>query len=380
MLGYDAKRAFANNSGLGNYSRFVIDGISSLYPDEQIRLFSPARKVHPALAPVLARENVRQVFPSGLSRLSPSLWRIRGITADIAGQGVSLFHGLSNELPFGLRKKGIASVVTVHDVVFVRYPEFYNAPDRAVYTLKTRHACREADLVIAVSECTKRDLVTFFSVPPEKIHVVYQGCAPAFAEECSQEGKEAVARKYRLPEKFVLSVGTVEQRKNLLLAVKALPLLPGDLHLVAVGRETGYAREVRERAEENGVTDRVHIMSGVAFQDLPAIYRCARAFVYPSFFEGFGIPILEAVTSGIPVVAATGSSLEEAGGQGSLFIDPHDHEALAEALRGILANDDLRDRMIREGLAHAARFTCGVLARELMDCYRSARATAASRI
>lgn len=371
MIGYDAKRAFANNAGLGNYSRFVLDGISSLYPAEQFFLFSPVREAHPALSPILARQNVRAVFPAGLSRLSSSFWRVHGMTADIAREGISLFHGLSNELPFGLRKKGIASVVTVHDVIFLRYPGFYNAPDRAVYSFKTGRACRDADLVIAVSECTKRDLVRYFSVPPEKIRVVCQGCAPAFAVKRSEEEKGTVARKYRLPERYILNVGTLEPRKNLLLAVKALPLLPKDVHLVAVGRETGYVREILAQAEKDGVTDRLHILAGVPFQDLPALYQSARVFVYPSFFEGFGIPILEAVTSGVPVVGATGSSLEEAGGPGSLYVDPHDHEDMAEALRKVLEDNELRQSMIQAGFTHAARFASDVLARQLMDNYVS---------
>ena len=371
MIGFDAKRAFANYSGLGNYSRFVIDALSGNFPNERFRLYAPRITEHPGMRGILSRPNVSAVSPNGVYRAFSSLWRSWGMTATLAAEGVSLFHGLSNELPAGLKKKGIASVVTVHDVIFLRFPELYKAPDRAVYGCKSRHACAAADHIIAVSECTKRDIVSFLGVSPEKISVVYQSCDPAFALRFSEEQKKAVATAYSLPKRYVLSVGTVEARKNLLAAAKALPFLDANVHLVAVGRETAYAEKVRQWAQDNGLKDRVHILSGVPFSDLPAIYQSASAFAYPSFFEGFGIPVLEALYSGVPVVAATGSSLEEAGGPGSVYVDPHNHEALADALRHILSDDGVKDRMVTEGLSYTAAFDRRVLAAQLMACYET---------
>jgi glycosyltransferase involved in cell wall biosynthesis len=370
IIGFDAKRAFANHTGLGNYSRYIINNLSDYYPSGQYFLYAPEKRENAAVNRFRDKDNIRFVFPTGLHACFSSLWRTKGITADLVRDRVQLYHGLSNELPVGLQKKGIHSVVTVHDLIFLRYPQFYKAPDRAIYTRKFRYACRHADRIVAVSECTKQDIVSFFGVSPDRISVIYQGCDASFSQAIPGEEIERVSQKYRLPRNFILNVGTVEARKNLMLAVKALPLLDKSVHLVAVGKETPYAEEIRKYAAAHHLESRIHIITGVPLSDLPAIYRSASVFVYPSFFEGFGIPVVEALQSDIPVIAATGSCLKEAGGPGSVYVDPDNEQQLAEAIQKVLSDAGLREKMIAEGKQYATRFHDRLLTDRLMELYQ----------
>ena len=340
-IGFDAKRAVRNNTGLGNYSRHVIEVLSEYFPDNDYFLFAPQRTENPRLQTVCSRRNVAFVFPSGFYRLFVRLWRSYGVGKDMADKGVEIFHGLSNEIPLGMKKKGIKTVVTVHDLIFLRYPKFYKPVDRMIYRFKFRYACRHADRIIAVSECTKRDIVSFFHIQADKGDVVYQSCHPSFGVEVDEERRATVAAKYGLPGRYLLNVGSIERRKNLMLAVKALKHLPDDIHLVAVGKSTPYQTEVETYAKQSGVSSRLHILNHARFDDLPVLYRLASVFVYPSFFEGFGIPVIEALTSGTPVVAVRGSCLEEAGGPDSFYVDPNDETELAQKLIEITANKDL---------------------------------------
>ncbi len=292
------------------------------------------------------------------------------MASDAACDSVALFHGLSNELPLGLARRSIRSVVTIHDLIFLRYPAYYKFIDRKIYEWKFRSACRRADRIIAVSECTKRDIVKFFGIDPDKIDVVYQGCDTMFAEPVTEEHRQKAAARYALPERYILNVGTLEERKNLMAIVEALALLPQHIHLVAVGRATPYLDRVRRRMAELGVTDRVHLLHDVAYRDLPAVYAAADVFVYPSRFEGFGIPIIEAQSIGVPVVAATGSCLEEAGGDAALYVSPDDVWALANAVKGIVADDELRRSMVERGREQVRRFDAPCIARDIMKCYK----------
>ncbi|HSN91876.1 MAG TPA: glycosyltransferase family 1 protein [Anaeromyxobacteraceae bacterium] len=367
-LGFDAKRAFHNATGLGNYSRDVLRLLHAHAPEH--RLYGYDGREGPIAFDPGERFHVRR--PStALWRAFPAAWRQGGMVRDLRRDGIALFHGLSGELPLGLGSSGIAGVVTVHDLIFERHPELYPLADRWIFRWKARSAARRADLVVAASEQTRRDLVEIYAVPEEKIRVVYQGCGDAFRSPVPEERLEEVARAWSLPPRFVLSVGTIERRKNLLLAVKAVEGIPG-LSLVAVGRPTAYAREVEGYVASRGLLGRVRMLRDVPQGDLAAMYRLARALVYPSLFEGFGIPIVEALVSGTPVVTTRGGCFAEVGGPGSAYVDPTDPEELREALAGILADPARREAMRVAGLAHAARFAGPEIARALLAVYAEA--------
>lgn len=371
-IGFDAKRANANRTGLGNYSRFVIEALSRACGDgAYFRLYIPKRKANKEFDAIADMPNVEAMVPRGglWQKLSP-VWRTLRVTADAKGDEVVLYHGLSNELPLGLSRRGILGVVTIHDLIFLRYPSYYSLIDRTIYKWKFRSACRRADRIIAVSECTKRDIVEFFGTDPDKIDVVYQGCDKMFSQPVGEEKCAEVADRYSLPQRYLLTVGTLEERKNLMAIVEALALLPHDIHLVAVGRRTPYTDRVMLRVEELGIGERVHILSNVAYGDLPAVYAGAEVFVYPSRFEGFGIPIIEAMSMGIPVVAATGSCLEEAGGGSSIYVSPDDFWGMADAVKSIMSDDELRRKMTEEGRRYVERFAPENVARGIMNCYR----------
>jgi glycosyltransferase involved in cell wall biosynthesis len=370
-IGFDAKRVVQNNTGLGNYSRYIIEIVSEYYPDNDYLLFAPRKKENNRLKTILSRANISFVFPAGISKSLSSLWRMSGIKKDLKKNRVDIFHGLSNELPVGIEHTGIQSVVTVHDLIFLRYPHYYKWVDRSIYRWKFKRACKKADKIIAISECTKRDIISFFSIPEEKIEVIYQGCHPQFAEIVSRKKKQQIMEKYHLPSRFLLYIGSIESRKNLLLVVKALEKLPEDIHLVAIGKSTPYQEIVETYARKSGLQMRLHIKNDFPFEDLPSIYQLASVFIYPSFFEGFGIPVIEALMSRAPVIAATGSCLEEAGGQGSIYVNPNDDVELADRISEVLNNEILAEKMAGQGVEYVKRFDAQNIAAGIMKIYQS---------
>lgn len=370
IIGYEAKRANANRTGLGNYSRFVIRSLKCAGIAERLNLYIPKRRENAEYDALLELDGVTSHLPDRpLWRRLSALWRIFAVAPQLQRDGVRLFHGLSNELPFGLDRRGIRSVVTVHDLIFRILPACYKPVDRWIYTWKFRSACRRADRIVAVSECTKRDIVRLFGIDPARIEVIYQGCDEMFAERHSAGEIDRAAKSYGLPDRYLLNVGTLEERKNLLEIVQALEHLPTEVHLVAVGGRTPYTARVERYAAEHGLTERVHLLHRVSYRDLPLLYARAEAMVYPSRYEGFGIPIVEALNAGIPVVAATGSCLEEAGGPDQLYVSPDDPAALARAVRRILDDPELRRTMAERGRAYVARFRMEVVGPQMAGLY-----------
>lgn len=372
-IAFDAKRAAQNRTGLGNYSRFVIEGLSRYCPENKYLLYTPNERKAKLLGNLSQQENCVVCYPDkAIWKSLSSLWRVSGIKRQLQNDHPAIFHGLSNELPLGIeRLKEIKSIVTIHDLIFLRYPNFYSYIDRNIYTYKFRRACQIANSIIAVSECTKRDIIHYFDIPAEKIKVIYQGCDESFLHPADSGLKEEARKQYGLPEKYLLYVGSIESRKNLLLIAKALTKASCDLPLVAIGKHTPYADTVLQYARENGLSNRLLMLHNVSLRYFPAIYQMASLFIYPSFFEGFGIPILEALNSKIPVIGATGSCLEEAGGEHSIYINPENEQELADAIDRVMANPTLQQEMVEKGTEYAARFGQEILTRQMMEHYLS---------
>ncbi len=367
-IGFDAKRAFLNYTGLGNYSRSVITSLHRYFPEQEYFLYTPKIAQNARTRGLEAAANLHIRRPA--LPLLKSLWRSRLVVPRLQKDQLDIYHGLSHELPLGLHKTAIRSVVTMHDLIFLRYPEYYKLADRKIYEAKFRYACNHADRIVAISEQTRNDIRTYFDIPADKISVIYQSCDPAFTQMATEEQLLQVKKRYQLPEQYLLSVGTIEARKNLLLLIRALALLRVPLKLVVIGKGTQYLDKVKAEIEKLRLTDRVIFLEQVPFTDLPALYQLATTFVYPSEFEGFGIPILEALYSGTPVIAATGSCLEEAGGPDSLYVHPQDEQGLAIAIETIHDNEEQRSRMITAGKKYAALFTERRQAEQLMTVYR----------
>ena len=367
VIGYDAKRAFCNGTGLGNYSRGVIAGAVATGEVKAV-IYTPYTEErfahwHEGLSSVTLRT------PQALWRCMPLVWRRMALAQHVDADGVQLYHGLSHELPVGL-PADVRKVVTMHDLIVWRHPEWFSPVDVAIHRAKQRHACRVADVVVAISEQTKRDLIDIMHVPEEKIRVVYQSCDDIFWKWSAAGNQSLVSNvreKYHLPKRYVISVGTIEERKNQLCAVKALEQLPGDIALVLVGRPRGdYGHRVAALAG-----DRLRILSGAAFADFPALYAGAIASVYLSRFEGFGIPVLESLCCGTPVVTTNLSSLPEAGGEAALYADPDDPTTVAAHLLRLASDEAFRRETIEKGRTQSLRFAPAKVALQMQGVYRS---------
>jgi glycosyltransferase involved in cell wall biosynthesis len=352
-IGFDAKRAYNNFSGLGNYSRYVISNIFRFYPENEYLAYTP-RIADKGLFTMPGDIVVRQP-KKGFFNPKGSLWRSFSLTQLLNDDGIDLFHGLSNELPYGIHRSRIRSVVTIHDLIFLEKPELYKPIDRMIYERKVRYVTRAATRIIAVSEQTKQDIIRFLNVDESRISVVYQGCSRQFYKRLGEEALQDARRQFALPSNYLLYVGTIEERKNLLKVVMALHQGRIDIPLVVVGRKTAYYNLVKAYIDSHKLQN-IHFLDQVQTSHLPAIYQGALGFIYPSSYEGFGIPILEALNSGVPVITSRGGCLEETAGKGGILIDPFNQEEMIEAIRNVIEDSALKDRLIREGGAHALRF------------------------
>lgn len=372
IIGFDAKRIVRNGTGLGSYGRTLVNDLAQRQ-DLALRLYAPDKGRDDLRSQIVERPNVSFCYPhfSSSIHLPSSWWRMKGVVTDLQRDGVQLYHGLSGELPIGIRKSGIRSVVTIHDLIFLRHPEFYNWVDTKIYAWKFRQTLREADHVIAISECTKRDILYYGDIDEQKISIVYQSFSPRFSVEVSEEQRTQVRSAYQLPQRYILNVGSIEARKNILQAVQALLLLPDDVALVMVGRHTPYTDQVLQYVREHHLEERVRVLHGVPDEHLPMLYALAESFVYPSVYEGFGIPIIEAISCGLPVVACSGSCLEEAGGPDSLYVQPGNVEAMAAAIRLTLVGAEGRELRIENSKKYIRRFSGCNVADQVVNVYQS---------
>lgn len=368
-IGFDAKRAFINASGLGNYSRFTIDSLSRQFPQNEYVLYTTKQNklfnnfYHPE-APVQIIE------PAGTWKKFSSLWRVFKLASVVKEQQLDIYHGLSNELPANIRDSVSKAIVTIHDLIFLRYPELFKPIDRSIYKNKFRRACEYSHRIVAISEQTKQDIINYFEIDAAKIEVIYQDCHPIFHRHYEKHLLEKIKKKYSLPDSYLLSVGTLEPRKNQLNLLKAWHKANTTLNMVFVGKHTSYARLLKDYIKENHLEDRVHFMPYIPFQDLPAFYQMASVFAYPSIFEGFGIPILEALNSGVPVITSHDSCFSEAGGNAAMYVNPYNTDEIAATLQKIMTDQTTRQQMIENGYAHALKFRPEYTITQLHDLYK----------
>ncbi len=388
-LGFDAKRALNNFTGLGNHARILLNALMRDFPDNEYFLYSPKVKtelfneLHGDFKLLLPESRHQRIFHPGQSfgfysalaqpfifLKKVGLWRSWGVTNDLLKEHVNLYHGLSNELPFNIHRSGIKTVVTIHDLIFLKHTKQYPFIDRLFYKLKTRYAAKHADKIIAVSKETKADLIHFYKVPAEKIVVIYPSVDAAF-QKGTQPDFSGLS-KYNLPAKYILNVGSFFPRKNQKTLIEAFSLIKDKIEedLVLVGSDGSIKQEVEALIALKNLGNRVKIVSGIANEDMPSLYSKANLFVFPSLFEGFGAPVLEALFSKVPVVASKGGAIEEAGGTGSLFIDPTNVNELADAILNVLTNDELKHKMAKAGYIHAQTMTDKIFAEKAMHVYR----------
>lgn len=359
-IAFDAKRIFSSVSGLGNYSRDLVRILAEYFTENQYILIS--KKTSEKGAEILKLSNI-----SYLKTSKGTLSRQFKMGTDAQNAGADIFHGLSGELPLKWNSKPIKKVVTIHDLIFERYPEYYTWIDRKIHFWKFKKAAQSSDKIIAISEQTKDDIIHYLKVPESKIEVIYQGCHHAFKENQSEEFIKKVKEKFQLPERFILNVGTIEPRKNLLNVVKALQ--GTQIPLVVVGtKKPKYFKLVEKEIDKNKID--VQFLTGVSMDELAVIYKLADIFVYPSFFEGFGIPVIEALFSKTVVITSNTSCLPEAGGPDSVYINPKSYLDIQAKIKFLWENESERKRRTDKGFNFVQKFNDEPIANELMNLYQ----------
>ncbi len=370
-IGFDGKRIFHNFRGLGNYSRNLVEGLMEFSPENEVFIFTPPFKDQRAIDWAKNHPKAKIICPkTSLFKKFPSIWRSLFISNEIKKMDLDIYHGLSHELPFFVDQLKCKKVVTIHDLIFKRYPDFFSMIDRNTYSLKYSYSCKNADLIIAICEQTKKDLIDFMGIPAEKIEVAYQSCNPVFAKQLSYDEKSLIRKKYKLPENYILFVGALEPNKNALNLVKAFENIKSkDIFLVLVGKGKSYKQQILKEINLMGIKERVIFYDYISTEDLPGIYQMAKLFVFPSFFEGFGIPIIEALFSRTPVITTKGHCFPESGGPSTLYVDTSKPTEITSAIRKVLESSDLAKEMAEKGWEYVQKFRPEKTNKKIIEIY-----------
>lgn len=360
-IAFDGKRFYGNSAGLGNYSRNLVRVLAKSFPGSSYVLFNKIKTDKDA--EILEFPNV-----SFVQTMKGYFARHLLMGVDAQNSGAEIFHGLSGELPLKWNSKPIKKVLTIHGLIFLRFPKYYTFIERKIRLWKLRNGAKQADVVIAISEQTKRDIMEFLKVPEDKIRVVYPCCHNVFKQNQSTQFLESVKLKFNLPNRFILNVGTVEERKNLLNIVKAIN--GTEIPLVVIGRKAKYFQKIQKFLKKNKLEKQVYFLENVSTEELAALYKLADIFVYTSVFEGFGIPVIEALFSGTPVITSNVSSLPEAGGENSVYIDPNNFEDIRAKIIFLWNNEAERSRRVEKSLQFVQQFSDENIAKQLMKVYQ----------
>lgn len=371
-IGFDAKRAFHNTRGLGNYSRNLIDGLLKYSPDNQYYLFGKLpQKGECGNWYHDIEVNVNVVVAEASSSIRKSLWRSYYMEEDIDRHKLDIYHGLSHEIPFKQKNKHTKYIVTIHDLLFLRFRQNFKWIDIQIYLSKIKYSCRHADLILAVSEQTKQDLINFLHVPEKKIVVSYQSCSSLYYSVPDDSIIEDVKRHYNLPENYYLFVSALVKHKNIGRIIESLALLPKEIQypLVVVGKETAYKKHLLEIIKKYGLHDKVLFIDYVQQAHLPSIYRQAKLLIWPSLFEGFGIPIIEALFCKLPVITSNVGCFPEVGGEGACYVNPESSSDIASGIELVITNSGKYAEMQEKGYAHVQKFHIKKTTAHLLELY-----------
>lgn len=369
-IGIDYTPAYAQGGGIGRYVRELIAALALQDASQPYRLFvAGARR---AALPPAPSANFRYA-PTRLSPLSLArLWQRARLPLPVeffTGK-LRLFHATDFVLPPTLPRT--PTLLTVHDLSFARLPQAAAPRLKAYLEAVVPRSARRADHILADSAATKADLMDLYGIPESKISVLYSGVSAAFTPVRAADAQAAVRAKYgigRAP--YVLAVGTVQPRKNyerLMQAMAALPARFADLKLVIVGGRGWLDAPIHAQARVLG--ERVQFVGFADEEDLPTLYSAAACLAFPSLYEGFGLPVLEGMACGVPVLTSNVSSLPEVAGDAALMIDPHSVEAIRVGLIALLEEDSTaRAARLERGFAQVARFTWQAAAAQLKGIY-----------
>ena len=282
---------------------------------------------------------------------------------------VDLFHAPHYTLPYGLR---MPSVVTVHDIIHLKFKQYFTPLQRRYAETMIRHACTASNAVIVNSEFTKDELLSVIAIDPAKVHVVPMGVNPVFFTPVSQERRDAFAQRHKLDRPYILYTGSVKAHKNILTLLRAFNTLRRvyDVLLVFAGEKLETDRELFELTERMIIKQRIRDLGRLSLDDLATAYQGARAVVLPSFYEGFGFSMVEAMASGVPAIGSKAGSIPEVMGKAGLIFDPYDGRRLEEYLGLMMIDESLRQELIEKGRTRAQQFSWDRCAERTIDIYR----------
>jgi glycosyltransferase involved in cell wall biosynthesis len=372
-IGIDATALPPNPVGAGQYIIHLIRALARQPGEFEFTVF--AQPTGRALLGIRETPRLRLLEVAEKSPARRLLWEQLAFPRLIRQAGVDLLHALHYTMPLAYPGR---CVVTFHDMTFFLYPQLHTLSKRYFFRLFIHLSARRATALIADSESTRQDAIRLAGVPPHKITTVLLGVTEDFRPEPDPARRQAIRQKYDLPPRFALFVGLMEPRKNLPTLLRAYARIAAqapDHRLVIVGRKGWMYTEALRLVESLGLGARVHFTGYVAQEDLPLVYNLADVFVYPSFYEGFGLPVLEAMACGTPVITTNVSSMPEIAGEAGVLLPPGDDRQLAQALLDLLRDPARRRQLSEAGLQRAAAFTWDRTAAETLTVYRQALAT-----
>lgn len=359
-IGFDAKRLFYNKEGLGSYARTLVFNLQKFYPEIEYHLFTPSIEKN-GLADAFI-DNPRFIIHTA-GKKKQSLWRSKGIVKDLIEADIDIYWGLSNELPWGIEKTSIKTFVTIHDLIYKKFKKQFSFVDRLIYDQKFSHAIKVSDKILVPSLSTKNDIQELFDTANNKIQVIYQSVNPIFNQLATLNKTE----------EYLIFVGTLNERKNLMLLVKAIESLPEEERLLVkvVGEGSGYKERVLTYIKKHGLERYFDFRGNILIQDLAKLYLGATALVFPSKYEGFGIPVIEALTLGKTVIVSDSSSLPEIAGQHGIVIDYNDHVDLSKAIKYISKKKN-RIALMKDCEYHLTKFQPSKICKKIYNVISNA--------
>jgi glycosyltransferase involved in cell wall biosynthesis len=371
-IGIDYTAAYEQGAGIGRYVRELMRALAAQDSSTPYRLFvagAGRRQLPPVPGPNFCWRSTR-ITPLWFARLWHRLQL--PLPVEVFTGRVRLFHATDFTLPPTL--PGTRTLLTVHDLSFVRAPETTTPVLKAYLDVVVPRSVRRATHVLADSQATKDDLIALYGTPAEKITVLVGGVQPEFRPVSDPAARAAARQRYGIPANpYVFSVGTVQPRKNyarLIAALAALGSAYEDVHLVIAGGRGWLEGPIYQAVRDHGLQGRVHFIGFARDEDLPALYSDAVCLAYPSLYEGIGLPVLEAMACGTPVLTSAISSLPEVAGDAAILVDPYDIEAIVDGLRRLLDDATLRTELTARGFRQAAKFTWEGAATQLLAIYR----------
>ncbi|MBK7810912.1 MAG: glycosyltransferase family 4 protein [Saprospiraceae bacterium] len=346
----DGKRFFYNHTGLGNYSRWLVQSYHQEFPEDQLVLLKPGKKKS-EYSLWLENTDIKTLSYPSMAGLARSLVSAEWIPDK------TIYHGLSAEIPLNIKQKSRNALITVHDVIFKVRPRDYRWHDRMMYDLKLKFALDRIPQVVVISQKTKQDLIEYYKVPEEKISVIYQNCDAIFYQCENPSDVNSISLFENLPSVFWICVGSFNPRKNQGSILAAYLNLPEDLRIPVLMIGGGSDKSAfREKVEQSGLGKWFIFPDKISNAQLAVLYKKSIGLIYPSLYEGFGIPAVEALACGVPVIAHEGTAVEEAAGEGGLFVNTLIADQLADAMMRIQESDSLRKALITKGLEHIKTF------------------------